>query len=428
MARLCSARRWPALRLLPIRRCRPGFGLLCLALLCIFAGAASGADQAPPSFDKFLAGVQAANSDDGSVPFSSAAFAQAQDANALIVVHINAFWCSTCGVQRNALTDILAQLKKTPAFADLVVFAVDFDGQKDLVKRFGVQSQGTLIVYRGHNEVGRSLGDTDEASITALLTRAENASAAFGKGAAPVLSIGSYALAVLAGLLSALSPCVLPLLPIVMSGAAAAHRFGPLALVGGFAISFVVIGMFVGEVGFGIGLDQETIRVLAASLMILFGIVLLSAFLQERLVFVEGRFQSVSDRFLRWAAPSGLRGQFLVGALLGGVWSPCIGPTLGAAITLAGERQAQTMAQVALVMLLFCVGLGIPLIAIGMVSHQAILRWRQQIEIAEHVAKSAFGAIMVVIGGAILLGADRGFEAFLIRLSPDWWTKISTLY
>lgn len=395
-------------------------------MVCVFAGVAFGDNQPPPSFDQFLAGVAAANADDGSVPFSSQAFAQAQDAGALIVVHVNAFWCSTCGAQRNALADILVQVKKSPAFRDLIVFTVDFDGQKDLVKRFGVQTQGTLIVFRGHNEIGRSLGTTDEASIEALLTAAKNADKTPGSKPPPLLSAGSYALAVLAGLLSALSPCVLPLLPIVMGGAATAHRLGPIALTGGFAVSFVVVGLFVGMIGFSIGLDQETIRVIAASLMILFGVVLLSEFLQERLALAESRFQSAGDRLLQWVAPSGLRGQFLVGVLLGCVWSPCIGPTLGAAITLAGERQ--TMGQVALVMLLFCIGLGIPLVALGMVSHQAMLHWRRRIEIADHVTKNVFGGIMIAIGGAILIGADRNLETLLLQFSPAWLTKLATLY
>jgi cytochrome c-type biogenesis protein len=394
------------------------------AIACVFAlGAAADENTPPATFDQFLAGVAAANADDGSLPFSSGAFAKAQDTGGLIVVHVNAFWCSTCGVQRSALADILAQLKQTPVFSDLAVFTVDFDNQKDLVRQFGVRSQGTLIVFRGHREIGRSLGDTNEAAIRALLTEAKDAS---GRNTAPVLSGSSYFFALMAGLLSALSPCVLPLLPIVMGGAAAAHRLGSVALAGGFAVSFVAIGLFVGAIGFGIGLGQETIRLVAAALMIVFGFVLLSAFLQERLALAESRLESVADRSLRWLAPSGMPGQFLAGVLLGAVWSPCVGPTLGAAITLAGTRA--TIGQVALTMLFFALGVAIPLGAIGLVSRQALLRWRRRIEIADHVAKSFLGAVLVVVGGVILVGADRSLETLLLRLSPVWLTKLATLY
>lgn len=395
------------------------------ALVWALALGAAADESAPPAtFDQFLAGVAASNGD-GSLPFSADAFSKAQDAGSLIVVHVNAFWCSTCGAQRTALADILAQLKETPAFKDLIVFTVDFDNQKDLVRQFGVRAQGTLIVFRGHREVGRSLGDTNEAAIRTLLTKAKDASATTAN-APPVLSGGSYVFALMAGLLSSLSPCVLPLLPIVMGGAAAARRFGAVALAGGFAVSFVAIGLFVGAIGFGIGLGQETIRLIAAALMIVFGFVLLSAFLQQRLAVAESRLESAADRCLQFLAPSGLPGQFLTGALLGAVWSPCIGPTLGAAVTLAGTRS--TIGQVALTMLFFALGVAIPLGAIGLVSRQALLRWRHRIEIADHVAKSMMGAVLIAVGGVILIGADRSLETLLLRLSPAWLTKLATLY
>ena len=67
--------------------------------------------------------------------------------------------------------------------------------------------------------------------------------------------MGALGLALLAGILSTLSPCVLPLLPIVLGAALTEHRFGPLALAAGVALSFVVVGLFVATVGFAIGLD-----------------------------------------------------------------------------------------------------------------------------------------------------------------------------
>src|SRR3977135_4216260 len=89
-------------------------------------------------------------------------------------------------------------------------------------------------------------------------------------------------LAYLAGVLSTLSPCVLPLLPVILGSAASAHRFGPLALALGLASSFVVVGLFAATVGFSIGIDADVFRVVAATLMIVVGFVLIVPLLQGR--------------------------------------------------------------------------------------------------------------------------------------------------
>lgn len=103
----------------------------------------------------------------GPQPFDAKAFAAAQAAGKAILVQIHADWCPTCAKQR----PILAALEKTPEFADLVVFNIDFDGQKTLVREFGAQMQSTLIVFHGSVEKGRSTGETDPARIRALLEK-----------------------------------------------------------------------------------------------------------------------------------------------------------------------------------------------------------------------------------------------------------------
>ncbi|MFL1877098.1 cytochrome c biogenesis protein CcdA, partial [Hansschlegelia beijingensis] len=87
--------------------------------------------------------------------------------------------------------------------------------------------------------------------------------------------LGTLALAFGAGVLSVLSPCVLPLLPIVFAAAASEHRLGPLALAAGLALSFVAIGLFVATIGFAAGLDSSVFRAVGAFLLIAIGVVLL---------------------------------------------------------------------------------------------------------------------------------------------------------
>jgi len=101
------------------------------------------------------------------IPFTAAAFADAQKAGKPILVEIHATWCPTCKAQSAILGPMLAD----PKFKDLVVLRVDFDAQKDVVRQFGARMQSTLIVFKGATEMGRSVGDTEAASIAALLAK-----------------------------------------------------------------------------------------------------------------------------------------------------------------------------------------------------------------------------------------------------------------
>ena len=153
------------------------------------------------------------------------------------------------------------------------------------------------------------------------------------------MSIVSVGAGLLAGILSTLSPCVLPLLPLVIAAATSTHRSGAFWLAGGVAVSFTAAGLFIATVGFAIGLDEDVFRRASAILLILLGAALLSTTLQARLGAATGGLSSVGDRLIRRAAPTSGRGQLLVGVLLGLVWSPCAGPTLGAASLLAAQRK-----------------------------------------------------------------------------------------
>lgn len=101
-------------------------------------------------------------------PFSQSAFDTAQKADQPILVHITASWCTTCAAQK----PIIDKLMSEPRFKGLKAFNIDFDSQKELVRRFGAQMQSTLIVFKGAKEAGRSSGDTDPQAIGMLLGKA----------------------------------------------------------------------------------------------------------------------------------------------------------------------------------------------------------------------------------------------------------------
>jgi thiol-disulfide isomerase/thioredoxin len=98
-------------------------------------------------------------------PYDAKAFEQAQAAGKPILIHIHATWCPTCKKQE----PILGQLEKERP--SLLVYVVDFDRDKPLLRKLGVTSQSTLIVYKGPKEVGRSTGDTTASSIAALVNK-----------------------------------------------------------------------------------------------------------------------------------------------------------------------------------------------------------------------------------------------------------------
>ena len=102
------------------------------------------------------------------IDFSPAAFDAAQKAGRSILVEIHAPWCPTCRAQK----PILSEIESKPKFKNLLVVHVDFDSQKDALQRFGARVQSTLITFKGGAETGRSAGDTNPASIAALLDKA----------------------------------------------------------------------------------------------------------------------------------------------------------------------------------------------------------------------------------------------------------------
>ncbi len=101
------------------------------------------------------------------VDYDAKSFAVAQAAGKPILVEIHASWCPTCKAQE----PILGNLEKQDKFKNLVVFRVDFDSQKGAVKAFGARMQSTLITFKGSQETGRSVGDTNPASIASLLDK-----------------------------------------------------------------------------------------------------------------------------------------------------------------------------------------------------------------------------------------------------------------
>jgi cytochrome c biogenesis protein CcdA len=240
------------------------------------------------------------------------------------------------------------------------------------------------------------------------------------------MSLATLGLALLAGVLSVLSPCVLPILPLVLGTAASAHRLGPLALAVGLALSFTVIGLFVATIGFAAGLDSGVFRTISAVLLIGVGLVLLVPKLQEQFALAAAPVSNWAGGYTDNFTPGGRAGQFGLGLLLGAVWSPCVGPTLGAASVLAAK--GEDLGQVALTMAAFGIGAALPLMLLGFVSREAMMRWRGRMMETGKVGKTLLGLLLVAVGLLVATNLDKRIETVLVDASPAWLTELTTRF
>jgi cytochrome c-type biogenesis protein len=234
------------------------------------------------------------------------------------------------------------------------------------------------------------------------------------------LELASVPLAFLAGILSIMSPCVWPLVPIVMSSAATSGRSGPLFLALGLSTAFAVSGTVLTLVLLNLGLNPDGFRYVAAALLLLVAAILLVKPLGDWAVL---RLSRLTSRFnADTGGGGGAAGQFGVGMLLGLVWLPCVGPTLGAAIALASL--GQQMGTAFIVMFAFGLGTAAALLAAGLVSSGLLNRWRPGMLAGAARGKQVLGVLMLVLGLMVFTGFDKTLEALALEMLPDWATSM----
>jgi cytochrome c-type biogenesis protein len=234
----------------------------------------------------------------------------------------------------------------------------------------------------------------------------------------------NLALGYAAGALSTLSPCVLPILPIVLFGALERHLWGPVALAAGLAASFAGVGIALASVGFSVGIDPGSLRLVIAALMGAAGIVLLVPALQGRVASMASPLAGKGQILLDRLQPTGIWGQFALGAVLGVIWSPCSGPTLGAAIGLAA--QGEDLGRAAATMSAFALGAATPILLPAYGSRQAIMARRDWMARASRLGKPLMGAAFFGIGLFVLTGLDKVVETSLTNAMPEWLVNVTT--
>ncbi|HAT8252076.1 TPA: cytochrome c biogenesis protein CcdA [Legionella pneumophila] len=235
------------------------------------------------------------------------------------------------------------------------------------------------------------------------------------------IEFASLPLAWFAGVLGILSPCVWPIIPVVMGAASISGFSGPLFLSLGLMSSFAAAGTFLTFILLNMGLDPEWFRYFGAFLLLLIALTLLIKTLGN---WVSDRLSLLTARFSHGPAKEGINapGQFLIGATLGLVWLPCVGPTVGAAIALASIGQNMVMAFA--VMLAFGLGTASALLFAGMASHKVLNRWRPGLLANAQLGKQILGWVLLILGLMVLSGADKVLEAWVVQTLPKNLTTI----
>lgn len=232
--------------------------------------------------------------------------------------------------------------------------------------------------------------------------------------------------AFVAGLVTLLNPCVLPLLPVIIGSALQENKYAPLALAAGLCISFTSFGIFILVFGFSLGFDPSNIRWYGAFLLLALGVFLLIPRAQRGFTNLMSPVSSGGNHLLDKISGSGLKGQFLVGLLLGLVWSPCVGPTLGVAI--AAASQGESLFLSGMTFLIFSFGVSASLLALSYGSRASLNRRKNAFSTFSRWTKPLMGMVLIGVSLLILTGFDKVLETIILENSPMWLIQFTTAF
>lgn len=232
----------------------------------------------------------------------------------------------------------------------------------------------------------------------------------------------------IAGLLTTLSPCVLPILPFLLGSALRKNKKAPLYMIVGLTVSFVVVGFTISRFGTLLGLDGEQIRKGSAMILILTSMFFLSKKIQVIVSEKLTKFASIgSSASNKWKLDETSNfDSILLGALLGIIWSPCTGPTLGVAVSLASQEGA--IVNALKIMIIYAIGASIPMLLISYGLRSFFQRYQGRITGFAESSKTFFGVILFLAGVFIVFGLDKTVETFLLNYLPQSWVDLITKY
>lgn len=220
--------------------------------------------------------------------------------------------------------------------------------------------------------------------------------------------------AFIAGVVTILSPCILPILPIVLSGSLTGGHRKPLGIVAGFVLSFTFFTLALSSIVKATGLPPDSLRVVAVITIFVLG---LSLVLPQTQLFLEQVFSRLSGLAPKANKGDGFGSGVLVGLSLGLIWAPCVGPILAAVITLAITSSVTWSA--VLITLAYSLGSAVPMLAITYGGRQLLNRVPWLLKKSGDIQKG-FGMIMMLAAVAIYFNVDRRFQTYILQTFPQY--------
>jgi cytochrome c biogenesis protein CcdA/thiol-disulfide isomerase/thioredoxin len=226
----------------------------------------------------------------------------------------------------------------------------------------------------------------------------------------------------IAGFVTILSPCILPVLPIVLSGSLVGGHRRPLGIVTGFILSFSLFTLFLSVIVRATGISSELLRNISVVIVLLFG---LSLLLPNFQILIEKLFTRLSSLVSRNSAGStGFWSGLVLGLSLGLVWTPCVGPIIASVITLAAANSVNGAA--ILITFAYASGTAIPMLAITYGGRQLLQKVPWLLRNTANIQKT-FGVLMILTAIALFFGFDRTFQVALLEKFPQYGAGLTSL-
>lgn len=230
--------------------------------------------------------------------------------------------------------------------------------------------------------------------------------------------------AFLAGVITILSPCILPILPIILSSTVDTGRLRPLGVVTGFIFSFTFFTLFLSTIVKFSGIPAESLRFVSIFILILFGV---SLFIPQAQLLTEKLFSKLTQfvpngQNEQALSPSGRNkhgffGGFVIGLSIGLLWTPCVGPILASVISLALSGSVTTEAL--FITLAYALGTAIPMFLIMQGGSKALQKVPWLLQNSNKIQK-AFGVLMVLTAVGVFFNLDRKFQTFVLNTFPQY--------
>ena len=237
------------------------------------------------------------------------------------------------------------------------------------------------------------------------------------------LSLSTIGLSAAAGILTSLSPCVFPLLPIIVGGSLQANRLAPVFMGLGMSLSFATLGILTATLSGSLDLEAEVFRLTGAWMMLAIAVVILTPVLRNKAAALMQPIANSAN-----TASSRLQGRTalsatLLGAVLGMVWTPCSGPFLASALSFSANSDGPLKG--GLILFIFGLGASAPLMLAAYASTKMVSSLNAWVSVNASRLQGVFGLILGLIGTSILTGQDRALEGFILSSLPEDWISLS---